>query len=338
MITYPEFHKNGRICITAPSSGVPESMHQLLRQAIQKMQNKGYAIQAGETSWTQKKAKSAEAKKRAHELNTMLNDPSIQLIFPPWGGELLLEIIDLIDYESIKPKWILGYSDISLLLFVITLKTGMATAHGTNLIDLRGTLTDDVTAKWEEVLLTKRGERIDQVSSQHYQKSWQHENPSPAVFHLTEKTEWKTLEEHEELTLKGRLLGGCIDVIRHVIGTPYGDIRSFQNNDLKNERILWYFENCEMTTTDLRRTFIQMKLAGWFEHAAGIVFGRSSANETVDGYRIEDFYKDLKEDVSLPIFYDVDCGHVPPQMTFVNGAKAEITIKNGKGKLSQSFV
>ena len=338
MITYPILHNQAQIAVTAPSSGISQPMHHLLHQSIQKMQEKGYYVKTGETAWTQENAKSASAKKRADELNKMLSDPSIQLIFPPWGGELLIEVIELIDYGNILPKWILGYSDISLLLFVVTVKTGIATAHGTNLIDLRGTSTDDVTGKWEETLLTKKGERIDQFSSLHYQKSWMHDNPSPVVFHLTEKTEWKTVDDEKELTLKGRMLGGCIDVIRHVIGTPYGDIGHFQNHYLQDESILWYFENCEMNTVDLRRTFIQMKLAGWFKNASGIVFGRSSANETVDGYTIADFYKDLKEDLQLPIIYDIDCGHVPPQMTFVNGASAEITLQNGEGKLSQAFL
>lgn len=338
MITYPVFHRNAKIAVTAPSSGVPDSLHHLMHTAIQKMEAKGYSIQTGETVWTQSKAKSAPARKRADELNSILKDDSIQLIIPPWGGELLLEIIDLIDYENMKHKWILGYSDISLLLLVVTLKTGIATAHGTNLIDLRGTSADDVTAKWEQALNTKKGGTLIQTSSEKYQKSWQHDNPSPVVFHLTEKTEWKTTENATELTLRGRLLGGCIDVIRHIIGTPYGDVKYFQEHYLNNEKILWYIENCEMNTADLRRTFIQMKLAGWFDHSSGIVFGRSSANQTVDDYTVEDFYDDLKKDTGLPIIYDLDCGHVPPQMTFINGSRAEITLQNGKGKMVQHFV
>lgn len=75
-----------------------------------------------------------------------------------------------------------------------------------------------------------------------------------------------------------------------------------------------------MATTDLRRTLVQMKLAGWFENCSGIMFGRSAANMPVENYTIEEVYQDLSEELNIPIVYDIDCGHVPPQMTFINGS------------------
>src|SRR6185437_9815201 len=101
------------------------------------------------------KAKSAPAEKRADEFNEMMRDDNINIIIPPWGGELLIEILQKIDFENIKNKWVLGYSDTSVLLLAITLKTGIATAHGTNLVDLRGEYSDKTTAMWKSVLSTK---------------------------------------------------------------------------------------------------------------------------------------------------------------------------------------
>lgn len=119
------------------------------------------------------------------------------------------------------------------------------------------------------------------------------------------------------------MLGGCIDVIRHLIGTSYGDVRAFREKHLPGEPILWYMENCELSAADLRRSLVQMKLAGWFDHCAGILFGRSKANEPVEGYTAEDVYRDLSSELGVPIVYDIDCEHQPPQITFVNGAFAE---------------
>ncbi|WP_418936953.1 hypothetical protein [Paenibacillus anseongense] len=48
-------------------------------------------------------------------------------------------------------------------------------------------------------------------------------------------------------------------------------------------------------------------------------------------------YQELAEELGVTIVYDIDCGHVPPQMTFVNGAMAEIDIKNGKASVIQYF-
>lgn len=336
MIKYPILKEESTIGVTAPSSGVRKELHEIFNQACKRMERNGFKVICGETAFTQYKAKSAEANKRAFEFNEMMKNDHIHIIIPPWGGELAIEIVDKIDYENFNKKWILGYSDTTSLLLAITLKTGIATAHGTNLIDLRGEYADETTAMWQTVLSTKAGESVTQYSSEKFQEKWKHDQPSPCVFHLTEKTSWKTISNLAE-KVKGRLLGGCIDTIRHLIGTQYGDVQNFSKKYIRNEPIVWYFENCELNTTDLRRTLVQMKLAGWFENCSGILFGRSSANQTIDEYTVEDVYVDLGEELEVPIIYDIDCGHVPPQITFINGAYAEVEVNDGKGKLIQYF-
>lgn len=107
-------------------------------------------------------------------------------------------------------------------------------------------------------------------------------------------------------------------------------IKGFQLNTYSSKTIL--------TTTDLRRSLVQMKLAGWFENCSGLMFGRSEANQTVDNYTVEDIYKELFEELQIPIIYDIDCGHVPPQITFINGAYAEVEVEDGKASVIQYFI
>lgn len=336
MIKYPVLSEKSTVGVTAPSSGVPEVLHNLLNEAFKKFESKGYEVTSGETIWTQHKAKSSDALKRAEELNKMLASDEIDIIIPPWGGELLIEILEHVDWNNLKTKWILGYSDISALLLAVTLKTGIATAHGTNLVDLRGKYSDETTAMWEKVLSTKALDSVTQNSSRKFQKEWDHETPSDCVYHLNESTEWKTVN-NEPVSVSGRMLGGCIDVIRHLVGTPYGNVNDFREDHFSDEPILWYLENCELNTTDLKRSLVQMKFAGWFDNCSGIMFGRSAANDTVDNYSINDVYEELNHELGVPIIYDIDCGHVPPQMTFINGAYGEVEVKDNKGTLKQTF-
>jgi len=336
MIRYPFLKKNATIGVTAPSSGVGIQNAELLTLASSRLKSQGFNVIIGETAWKQDKAKSAPANVRGHEFNEMINDDGIDALIPPWGGELLIEALEYIDFDALQDKWIVGYSDISVLLLAVTLTTGLATAHGANLIDLRGEYSDDTTALWQAVLETPVGESIVQHSSLKYQREWQHDVPSPCVFHLTEETYWKSLTT-DAVMMKGRLLGGCIDVIRHLIGTPYGKLQHFQQEMIHDEPIVWYLENCELNAADLRRSLVQMKLAGWFENCSGIMFGRSPANRPVDNYTAEDIYAELSEELKVPIVYDIDCGHVPPQVTFINGAYAEIEVADGVGTVKQYF-
>lgn len=137
--------------------------------------------------------------------------------------------------------------------------------------------------------------------------------------------------------MRGRLLGGCIDVIRHLVGTPYGDVREFRERHIPGEPLLWYLENCELSTVDMRRSLVQMKLAGWFEHCAGILFGRSAVHIPMDGYTELDVFEELAAELGVPVVYDADCGHKPPQLTLINGAYAEVVAEAGRGTVVQTF-
>jgi len=334
MIRYPQALQIGQtIGITAPSSGVGEELHNLVHQSQKQFERRGYQTEIGETVWTQTKAASATKEKRAVELNEMLQNPAIHAIIPPWGGEILQEILPLIEWGKVQPKWILGYSDLSTLLFALTVKTGIATAHGTNLIDLRSDEWDATTMKVLEVLSSQEGGTIHQTSSNYYQSKWSHDKyPDPYVYTLDTQTNWQTISD-QTVEMKGRLLGGCMDTIRHLIGTPYGNVHEFQQTHLQNEPIVWYLENCEMSATDFHRTLLQMQQSGWFAHASGIVFGRTSAGEEVGGFTTLDAMERLAVETNLPIIYNADIGHVPPQITLVNGAYAEIKASNQQGEM-----
>ena len=338
---YPNLKPKATIGVTAPSSGVYEGLYFLVEQSRERLESRGYRLQIGETVWTQEKAKSAPAARRAAEFMQMMEDDTIDIIIPPWGGELLIEILDQIDFGKFQLKWIFGFSDISVLLLATTLKTGIATAQGANLVDFRGEYFDKTTGMWEPVLQTLAGAAVTQYSSAKYQKTWNYVNPTPWVFNLTQTTEWKAIP-NRDVHIKGRLLGGCLDAIRHLVGTPYGDVSTFRKQYTKGEGIIWHFECYNLSPTSLRRTLVQMKYAGWFEDCTGILFGRnadgSAMNTPVDDYHIKDVYTELAAELQIPVVYDIDCGHVPPQMTLINGAVAEVSVKDGKGIIKQTFI
>lgn len=335
MIRYPILKNNAVIGVTAPSSGLSKPLHHFTDE-IRERFNGYHQVVFGATTYTQYKGKSADAYTRANEFNQFMLHDKIDAVIPPFGGELALEMIDKINFAQLEPKWLLGYSDVSILLLAITLKTGIATAHGTNIVDLRGQYSDSTTQMWHEVLQTPRNGSIIQYSSQQFQSEWP-DKPTDYIFNFDSPTEWKSVN-NEPVIMEGRLLGGCIDVIHHLIGTPYGDLSHFRKQYINNEPIIWYLENCEAEPTSLRRMLVQMKLAGWFDNCNGIAFGRTNMRYQEDDYNIIDAYKDLAEDLSLPIIYDIDCGHLPPQITFVNGSYGKITYANGKGTITQSFV
>ncbi|NYF25117.1 S66 peptidase family protein [Sporosarcina sp. JAI121] len=339
MIRYPEPLKIGQtIGVTATSSGVESELHHLLRKAAHQFEKRGFSVLLGETVWTNEKLTSTPKEMRLAEFKEMMEDDDVYAVIPPWGGHFLSEILPLLNFGEMKPKWIVGYSDTSTLLLPITLLTGIATVHGTNFVDLRSDAWDPVTSKFIEVLTASRGEMIVQPSSEKHQSEWQHFAPSdPYVFKLDTETEWKTIG-NKPVRFEGRLLAGCIDTIRHLVGTPFGDVKRFQEEFIAGEKIVWALENSDMDAPDFYRSILQLHNAGWFDNAAGIVFGRTAAGIAKGGFSDVDALERLGELTGLPIAYDADIGHVPPQMTFVNGAYAEIEVVEGKAIMKTKLI
>lgn len=46
---------------------------------------------------------------------------------------------------------------------------------------------------------------------------------------------------------------------------------------------------------------------------------------------------DIFDEMGIPVFYEVDIGHVPPQLILVNGAVGEVIVEEGRGTLKMQF-
>lgn len=341
-IRYPlPLRKGDTIAVTAPSSGVLSELHSHLDLAEKSVTQAGYRVVEGDTVRTQKKAASAPRKQRAQELTRFLLDPANRAVIPPWGGELLMEILPLLDWEELRaapPKWVLGYSDISTFTFAYTLLTGTASAHGTNYIDLGSREWDSLTRRWVDVLSLTEGGQITQVSSPMYQSSWERRNQQPERgFDLDTPTRWRVLGEDDgAVSLSGRLLGGCIETLSSLVGTPFAPVETFAAKE--DEGILWYLESSESSATEIYRRLWQMKEGGWFRHATGVLIGRPGKYQHTQDFGLLDALEDAFGELGIPVVYEVDVGHVPPQLTLVNGARGEVKVEGGRGEVHMKFL
>ncbi len=341
-IIFPKVnHSPFSIAVTAPSSGLghPAYMDRI-NIVRQQLEADGHVVIFGRCLMENKKHVSAPRLERVKELLEFWNDRSIDLIHPPWGGENLIGILPLIDFESLceQPTWIQGFSDTSTLLFAITVLTGIATAHGTNFIDMIAN-QDHLTGDSYKYLDIGLGKSFEQSSSEKWQKTWANyiDNPA-ATYNLTEPTQWDH-NRKGNLQVTGRIIGGCLDTVQCLVGTPYGDIPEFSKNYAKEDGLLFYLENCEGKPTDVYRGLWNMRMAGWFDAANAVVFGRNAAVDAKnddDMSYIEAIHEALI-DLDIPIVWGADIGHVVPQMMVINGAMGDLRVGGGKARLKQTF-
>ena len=90
--------------------------------------------------------------------------------------------------------------------------------------------------------------------------------------------------------------------------------------------IILYFENVEMAPCELTRALFSLRLQGWFDNLNGVLIGRSAAPDVSDPtkHNYLDALKAAFENIAVPVLYDVDIGHIPPQRSLVNGADATV--------------
>lgn len=345
-IKYPRPIKSGdMIGITAPSSGVQSENFSRLDVVLNNLRAHEFHVVEGSCLRKNQKHVSGNKTDRAAELMQFWRDPDIRAIMPPWGGEILTEILPLVDFEEIKtlePKWISGYSDISTLLLPLTLVSGIATVHGSNLMDLTPRQSDPLTTGLLGVFKLSEGSSFVQHSSTLFQSKYIDFKIDPeAPLNLTETTQWKVLNKASrgQLTFSGRIIGGCLDTISRLVGTKYCDVPKFCSN-VANDGTILYFENCEMSPCELVRALWNIKFAGWFDKLNGVLIGRSTgpnAKSTSDLSYVESI-ESVLGDIDAPVLYDVDIGHQPPQFNIVNGALANVVFQNGKGSLTTKLI
>lgn len=332
------------IAITAPSSGVPAGLHPRLDLALDVLRNRGYRIVEGECLREQVKNASATRQKRSAELMQFLTDPNIAAVMPPWGGELAVELLDLLDFEglaSASPKWFSGFSDLSTLQLPLLIRSGWASLHGPNLMQLGAAELDHTTGATWQALTVAHGQPFMQNASERHERNGIDVVTNPhGARQPNAQTRWKRLDGSTgTMTFRGRLIGGCIDSISRLAGTTYGDVPSFVQSVGADGAVL-YLENAELRPCELTRALRGLHLNGWFARLNGILLGRSAAPDThsSDEFSYVDALQSGFQDIQCPILFDLDIGHVPPQLSLVNGALTEVFFSNGTGSVVQRLV
>ncbi len=335
MVTFPApLMRGDRIGVTAPSAGVDGLEDQRIDFCVDWLRKKGYDLVVGDCM-DGSGITSGPASARAVELTQMLCDPSIRCVIPPWGGETAIDLLDLLDWEAISsadPTWLVGFSDLSTILLPLTTRLGWATLHGDN---LAATPYEPPAGllPWLEIASGTGPHR--QRDSGLVADWWKFsEDPQATSWKRVESGAW-TLHGLESLHVTGRLIGGCIETLCNLAGTPYGDVVAFGRRH-NEEGLIVYLEAAEDNAATICRNLHGLRLAGWFEHARAVLIGRTNAPDNPKMSQREAVL-DALGPLDLPVVFDVEIGHVPPHLPLVNGALATVTVDSDLHEIVQEL-
>lgn len=339
-IRYPQPLSPGdRVAVTSPSSGVGKELRERLDVAIREVEARGYEVVVGQCMDGAGHV-SAPAADRASELMAMLTDPGIKAVVPPWGGETAIDLLPLLDWDRLRdadPTWLVGFSDMSTVLTPLTLLTGTATLHGNNLMDTPYLVPEGLLS-WLDIVTVPRGGRFTQTPPDQYRaKGWDDYRAFPQVREYTLDTAgtWTRLDGAGDVEVEGRLIGGCIETLCNLAGTPYGDVAAFARTEAP-EGLLVYVEAAGDDAFTICRNLHGMRLAGFFDGANAVLVGRTSAPDK-DSLTQHEAVLDALGTLGVPIIANVECGHVPPYLPIVNGAHGRIICTSTRHELTQTL-
>lgn len=261
------------------------------------------------------------------EINTMFAREDIGALFSCGGGELMCEILDDIDFErlgELPPKWFVGYSDNTNLIFLLTTLCDTAAMYGpcAPAFGMR---------EWHPALQDAYDILTGKTQGVHGYPLWEkeslktEENPLEP-YHVTEPRLLHCVPAGEEITMQGRLVGGCLDCLGNLVGTKYDKVTAFAER-YREDGLIWFLEACDLSVMGIRRTLWQLSHADWFRHVKGFLVGRPLCfGEEAFGIDQYEAVTAVLGQYHVPIIMDVDIGHLPPMMPLVSGAKATVHV------------
>ncbi len=227
---------------------------------------------------------------RAEDLQTMLDDDSVKAIISARGGYGTIRIIDKIDFANFKknPKWIIGYSDITVLHSHIH-NFGIETIHATMPINFEK--NKDATESLRKALF---GEN------------------------LIYETEKHILNKNG--TAEGELVGGNLSLLYALTGSV-SDIDT-KGKILFIEDLDEYFYHIDRMMINLKRAGKLNDLTGL------IVGGMTDMKDnTISfGKNAEEIISDAVKEFNYPVCFNFPAGHIDKNLALIFGRKIKLSV------------
>jgi muramoyltetrapeptide carboxypeptidase len=256
--------------IVAPSSPVAAAR---LGPGIAWLESLGYSVRLGASVGASDRFLAGSDDLRAKDFVDMFADDEIRAVFAGRGGYGSSRILNLIDWETVgaHPKPFVGFSDTTALQLALLQRTGMASLTGLALAsDIK---ESGPNAGIERDLLVALGEgRFAPVDGLAFTGS-----------------------------IEGNLLGGCLSLVTHLVGTSYLP-------DLSGCLLL--LEDVGESPYRIDRLLTQLVLSDVLETAAGVIFGtfHECKGDAEDG-TIDQVLADFSERCPCPVILGMPYGH-----------------------------
>ena len=296
----PPYLKPGdTIGITCPAGFMTTSE---ILPAVQVLKSWGFNLRIGKTVGERDFIFGGTDADRLSDLQQMLDDPSLQAIMCARGGYGCVRIIDRLDFLKFveKPKWILGFSDISVIHAHLNHQYHVASIHSKMCNSFPDHPQDAEKSQWESILSIEAALKGKPIIY-------------PVVYDRANRSGKG----------QGILAGGNLKTIETLAGTP---------SDLRTDGMILFLEDASEYLYSVDRMFYNLKRTGKLENLSGLLIGsfRVKPDDPGDEFG-RSIYNIVQEQVSgykYPVCFNFPVGHQKLNYALKCGVKYELNISS----------
>ncbi|MBX2907652.1 MAG: LD-carboxypeptidase [Taibaiella sp.] len=292
----PPYLKQGSLIgITCPAGYVSEER---TTHAIKVLEEWGFRVRKGKTVGNEFHYFSGTDNERLDDLQEMMDDPEIDAIIMGRGGYGMSRIIDDLNFRGFKkhPKWICGFSDITVLHSHLLRHTGCASLHS----PMCGAFKPETDTS--DHILAFRA----------------------ALTGMALPIQTETSIYNRQGEAKGILTGGNLAILAHLTGSA---------SEVDTDGKILFIEDIGEHLYNADRLLLNLKRAGKLENLAALVVGGFTDMQDTErpfGQTIEQIIADKVADYSYPVCFDLPVGHQEVNYTLVLGTEYTLSV-TGKG-------
>lgn len=296
----PYLQPGDTIGIICPSGYMAEEK---VNAAIQKFKGWNFKVQSGKTIGNQFNYFSGTDEDRLNDLQQMMDDDSINAIFCARGGYGMGRIIESIQFKKFinHPKWIIGYSDITVLQTHLFSNYHIASLHA------------PMAAAFIDA--EKSNPYIQSLYDALTGKKTNYE-VSPHPFNRDGKTH-------------GTLVGGNLSLLAHLTGT---------SSEIETKNSILFIEDVGEYIYNIDRMMYQLKRSGKLKKLKALIVGKftDSKDTTIPfGQTAEEVIRDAVKEYDYPVCINFPVSHEKENYSLKIGIKYKLTIAEDKVVLKE---
>lgn len=284
--------KGDTIGLVCPAGYMPLEK---VQTAINTLQQWGFTVKVGNTVGSNSNNYfSATDEDRLNDLQQMMDDKNIIAIMCARGGYGTGRIIDKLNFKKFKrnPKWIIGFSDITVLHSHLFSNYKIASLHA------------PMAAAFND----------EEYSNSYVQSFYLALVGTEANY----KCEGHEFNKHG--IAEGRLIGGNLALLAHLVGT---------SSDINTKNKILFIEDIGEYIYNVDRMMYQLKRSGKLKNLAGLIVGKFSEIKDTErpfGQTAEEVIREVVKEYDYPICFNFPVSHEKENYALKVGVKYTLTV------------